>query len=102
MPFKIQKVEADNVVSKVVFFTTKFHAWEENSVKVDVILADKVVYFAIIVLPAVFHHFVSAKFLGYGDVADRRVKPNVENFIFIAFKWHFDSPLDVAGDTARI
>lgn len=65
----------------------------------DVVFTDEIDDAAFGVFP-IFFPRVGKKFLCVGDVADRRVKPYVENLALRSFHGNWHTPFKVAADGA--
>ena len=83
------------------------HGREDDAVEDDVVLADKVQHTRLWILPPRLPATVAlglrvAQFLRVTDVADRRIKPDVEHLALGTFDRHGNTPIQIAADSARL
>ena len=83
------------------------HGREDDAVEDDVVLADEVQHTRLWILPprlpaAVALGLRVAQLLRVTDVADRRIKPDVEHLALGTFDRHRDAPIQITTDGARL
>ena len=71
------------------------HRREDDAVKDDVVLADKVDHLRVIRLPIFLP--IGRKFLGSGYITDRSIKPHVEHLSLCPLDRHGNAPIQVAA-----
>nr|GFD49764.1 hypothetical protein [Tanacetum cinerariifolium] len=99
--FEVQKFVGGHVVGQDIIAVRLQHYRENNAVENDVVLADKMHQLGAGVLP-VFLPVVGEAFLGGRDVADGRIKPDVQHFTLRAGHRHGHTPVEVAGYGAGV
>ena len=83
------------------------HGREDDAVEDDVVLADEVQHTRLWILPPCLPASVAlglrvTQLLRVTDVADRRIKPDVEHLAFGALDRHGNTPVQIATDGARL
>ena len=76
------------------------HRGEDDAVEDDVVLADEVHHLRILALPVLLP--VGREVLRRGDVADRRIEPDVEHLAFGPLDRHGNAPVEVAAHGTRL
>ena len=66
----------------------------------DVVFANEMDQFHVVSFPILFPVFIVVQrpLFGGGDVANWRIKPNVEHFAFAFGQWNGDAPVQITGD----
>ena len=98
---QVEKLVARHVVGQDEGAFGFEHGGEHDAVEHDVVLADEVDEARIVGLPPLFPR-VGEEFFGVGNVADGRVKPNVEHLALSAFYRHGNAPIEVAAHGTRL
>ena len=94
--FEVQEFVAGHVVRQDIAAFCFQHGREYDAVEHDIVFSDKMDQTGFGIFPPCLPA-VRKKFFRVGDVADRRVEPNVEHFSFCAFHGNRDTPVEVTA-----
>ena len=113
-PFHVHKLVGGHIIGQVEVLLAGVGAVEranapqlgrpKNGVEGDVVFADEVDSFGLVVVPPLLPRLGFAVVVGPLDsgrkIANDRLEPDIERFVFVARHGHGDAPLgDVAGDS---